>query len=51
MKAKSMGTDFNLGKNKAEEKKFEYYGSSRYYNEKEKIKPPSYSVFNNPYLA
>ena len=49
MKAKSRGMDFSLGKNITEEKKYVYYGSSRYYGEQEKMKPPSYSVFQNPY--
>lgn len=51
MKAKTRGMDYSLGKNRTEDKKYEYYGSSRYYGEQEKMKPPSYSVFQNPYAG
>ncbi len=33
MKAKSRGMDYSMGKNRTEDKKYEYYGSSRYYGE------------------
>ena len=45
MKAKSRGTDFSLGKNRSEDKRYEVFGSRRYYNEEEKAQPTSYSLF------
>lgn len=49
LKILSRGTDFTLGPGKAEHKRYDYYGSGRYANPKEKVKPTSYSVFQNPF--
>lgn len=51
MKIRSNGGTYSLGKTKTQEKRIEYYGTSRYEQSKAPLKPPSYSVFQPPTTA